>query len=316
MLQGKNKKMFKAKKIGLALSGGGAKGMAHIGVLKVLEKNKIPIDFISGTSMGAVVAAFYSYEPNAKKLEKEAVSNEWKKLLDYAFPSRGFIKGERIEQFLKNRLNRVNFKNLKIPLFITAFDIDKKQEIVFQRGDVAKAVRASISIPGVFVPIENNNRILVDGGVFDPIPTEILRKKADIIIAVNVSSMKLKKPKMNEEATLKKSDKKIPNILKSVLQSLAVVGAEASRVDLYNDMPDLIINVNVEDVDLFDFEKAKYAIKKGALATQKSLKEIKSLTKKTPFKDFLEEIEKDLRIKPVTEIPQLVKEVRKKISKS
>lgn len=308
--------MFKTKKIGLALSGGAAKGMAHIGVLKVLEKNKIPIDFISGTSMGALVGALYSYEPNAKKLEKEVVSNEWKKLLDYAFPSRGFIKGERIEQFLKERLKEVDFKQLKIPLFITAFDIDKKQEIVFQRGDVAKAVRASISIPGIFVPIENNNRILVDGGVFDPIPTEVLRKKADIIIAVNVTSMKFRKPRMNEEATLKRSIKKIPNILKSVLQSIAVVGAEASRVDLYNDMPDLIINVNVEDINLFDFEKAKYAIRKGAAAAQKSLKEIKSLTKKNSFKDFLESIEKSLEIKPVTEVPQMVKDVQKKVSKS
>ncbi|MCX6747231.1 MAG: patatin-like phospholipase family protein [Candidatus Pacearchaeota archaeon] len=308
--------MFKAKKIGLALSGGGAKGMAHIGVLKVLEKNKIPIDFISGTSIGAVIAALYSYEPNAKKLEKEAVSNEWKNLLDYTFPSKGFIKGERIEQFLKERLKGVDFKHLKIPLFITAFDIDKKQEIVFQRGDVAKAVRASISIPGVFVPIENNNRILVDGGVLDPIPTEVLRKKADIIIAVNVDSMKLRKPKMNEEATLKKSSKKIPGILKTIFQSLTVIGAEASRVDLYNDIPDLIINVNLGDIDLFDFEKAKYAIKKGVSATQKSLKEIKALTKKTPFKDFLEEIERDLKIRSVTEIPQFVKDVRKKVSKT
>ena len=185
--------MEEKKKVGLALSGGGARGIAHIGILKTLEKYKVPIDYISGTSIGALIGALYSAEPNAKKLEKEVLEIEWKKLFDYTIPTKGLIKGKKIEEFLKEKFGDLKFNELKIPLFITAFDIENKQEIIFHKGNVAKAVRASISIPGIFVPTENNGKILVDGGLTDLIPTEILKKEgADIIIAVNLNSIKEK----------------------------------------------------------------------------------------------------------------------------
>ena len=136
-------KLFKRKKIGLALGGGGARGMAHIGVLKILEKNNIPIDMISGTSMGAAVGALYSLEPNAKKLEKEVLSMKWKELFDYTISSKGIIKGDRIYNFFKKRLKNANFSDLKLPLFVTAFDIGNKRGapvVASASGKVIKVV--------------------------------------------------------------------------------------------------------------------------------------------------------------------------------
>src|SRR6056297_3089720 len=189
--------MAKRKKVGIALSGGGSKGIAHIGVLKILEKYNIPVDFVSGTSIGAVIGALYCSGYTSKKLEILFTEDkkEWKKLFDYTFPKHGLIKGKRIEKFIQEELKDTKFKDLEIPLYITAFDIENKQEIYFNKGSVSKAVRASISIPGMIVPVENNNRILVDGGIVDPIPTEVLKKAgADIIIAINVNERETKKP--------------------------------------------------------------------------------------------------------------------------
>lgn len=288
--------MFKRKKIGLALSGGGAKGFAHVGVLKVLEKYKIPIDFIAGTSMGSVIAALYSAEPNIKKLEKNILEEDLKKLIDYSLiPQRGIIKGKKIENLLEKKFGTTTFKDLKIPLFVTAYDLGSKREIIFHKGNVAKAIRASISIPGIFIPVENNNRILVDGGVIDPIPTEILKKAgADIIIAVNVNHMKFKTPIINEKATLKYHNKEIPRITTSTFKSLQMIGAEMSESDLYGDKADFIININLEKIGTFDFQKAKQIICVGEKTAKKSLEELQQLIKPNLFKSFLQELNKNL----------------------
>lgn len=291
--------MFKRKKIGLALSGGGARGIAHIGVLKVFEESNIPIDMIAGTSIGAVVGAFYSAEPNAKKLEKETLELDWKNLFDYTIPRRGFIKGHKIEVLFEKKLSNISFKQLKIPLFVTSFDIGKKREIIFSKGSVARAVRASISVPGLFIPIENNKRILVDGAVFDPVPTEILKQKgADIIIAVNVNFMKIKKPLINREAMYEKSYEKIPNILENVSTSFQIMGAELSRADLIGDKADFVINVNLENVGTMDFSGVKRVIKRGEMATKRSLKAIRKMTN-NPFTNFLNELDEGFNVKKI-----------------
>jgi NTE family protein len=300
--------MFERKKVGLALSGGGASGLAHIGVLKILEKHKIPIDFIAGTSMGAVIAAMYSAEPNAKKLEKEAQELDWKNIFDYTIPKSGLIRGQKIEGILENKLHNLQFSQLKIPLYITAFDIEKSQEVIFNKGDVAKAVRASISIPGIFVPVINNNRILVDGGVIDPIPSEILKKQgAEIIIAVNVVSFH-PKSSVFETAVVKKSKKKIPNIVTITSKTLKVMEAETYESDLKSDKIDLIISPNIPGVGLFDFHKIKEIIKKGESQTISSLKEIQKITEPNPFKAFLNELNESLNVKKLV---NQVKEISK-----
>jgi NTE family protein len=294
--------MSERKKVGLALGGGGARGLAHIGVLKILEKYNIPIDYISGTSIGALIGALYSAEPNAKKLEKECLETNWNSLFDYTFPSEGLIKGEKIEKFLQEKLDKLNFNQLKIPLFITAFDIGNKQEIIFNKGEVAKAVRASISIPGIFVPVENNGRILVDGSITDLIPTKILKKEgADIIIAVNVDYVHEKKPTFKEEARFSSEKKKIPGVISTISKSLQVMEAEASKAELDLDKADLVLNLNLENISTLDFSKVKETIKKGQLAANRSIKKLQRLTNPHPLKTLLEELNPIQVIKEVGE---------------
>jgi NTE family protein len=306
--------MFERKKVGLALGGGGARGLAHIGVLKILEKNNIPIDFIAGTSIGAVIGALYSSEPNSKKIEKEALETKWNDLFDYTIPRCGLIKGAKIEQYLEKKLGNIKFNQLKIPLYVTSFDIEKNQEVIFSRGDVAKAVRASISIPGIFIPVENNGKILVDGGVIDPIPTEILKKMgAEIIIAVNVDIVKERIPIFNEEATLKPGIKKIPNVLKTISRSLQVIESESSILDANKDKADLIINIDLEETGTLDFSDVKKSIKKGEDIARISLRKMKRLTEPNPFKLFLDELNENLTKTPA--VGTIVKEVEKDIKK-
>lgn len=294
--------MFERKKVGLALGEGGARGLAHIGVLKVLEEYNIPIDFISGTSMGAVIAALYSAEPNAKKLEKDALEIEWNKIFDYTIPRSGVIKGDKIEKLLYEKLHNLEFKDMKIPLFITAFDLENRQEIIFNKGNVVKALRASISIPGFFIPVENNNKILVDGGVVDPIPTEPLKKAgAEIIIAINVDCIKEKKPLRTEEATLKKTSKKMPSIIENASQSLQVMTSEACKADLRLHRANFIITVDAEDIGTLEFGKVEEAIKLGEAAARKSLDKIKSITQPTAFRLFLNSLKENLGMSTIVE---------------
>ena len=286
--------MFKKKKVGLVLGSGGARGLAHIGVLKVFEENGIEIDMISGASIGALIGALYSAEMNSKKLKKDALSMNLNKLFDYTISRSGFIKGKRIENFLDERLGNLKFKDLKIPLYVTAFDIDNNQEIVFNRGNVAKAVRSSISIPGVFFPTRNGGKNLVDGGVVDPLPIEILKKKgADIIIVVNVEEFEGKPP---IEATARRSDKKhaFPNILKVLQSASNMMTHENCEFELLKNKADVVICPRVSKINMMDFHKAKKAIRRGQRAAKKSLRQIKRLTSPNLVKELIEEVGEEI----------------------
>ncbi|MBU4502602.1 MAG: patatin-like phospholipase family protein [Nanoarchaeota archaeon] len=176
--------MKKRRKIGLAIGGGAAYGLSAIGVLKVLEDNNIPVDAIAGTSIGAVIGALYAAGYDADSLKKEVSSVEWKELLDFVLPEKGLVSGKKIEQFVRDLIGNKKFEDLKIPLFLTAVDVKKERLIIFNKGDVASAVRASIAIPGVFTPVETKDMTLVDGGILDPIPVDLLKDKVDFTIAL------------------------------------------------------------------------------------------------------------------------------------
>lgn len=300
--------MSERKKVGLALSGGGMKGLAHIGVIKILEKYKIPIDMISGTSMGALIGAMYAAEPNAKKLEHDVLKEDLGKLLDYTISSHGLIKGNKIEDFLRKRLNSITFDKLKIPTYITAFDIDKNREVIYTKGDVTQAIRASISIPGIFIPVENNNEIIVDAGIIDPVPTEVLKNKgAEIIIAVNIIGFKEKAPLYDEVAKKQKVNKSMPSMIQATMKSLSIMGSEMAIANLRKPGIDCIIEVYLKGVDMFDYKKAKMIIKKGETSAKASLENIRSITEPHPLKEFLESLNKSLNLK------EIVKEVKKTI---
>jgi NTE family protein len=275
------------KRIGVALGGGGARGLAHIGVLKVLQENEIPIDFVSGTSMGAIIGALFCSGMSIKKIEKEILSINWKSVFDYTLPTRGLIKGKKIENLLREILGNLKFSDLIVPLKVTAYDIKNNQEIVFTKGNLIKALRASISIPGIFVPVSNNNRVLVDGGVVDPIPTEILEDNVDIIIGVNVSRIHRNKIVFDEEALEKDASIPIPSIFESTSRAIHILGAEVSKADLKGEETDLVIDIPLGDRGILDFKDISSIIKKGEETTKRLLKEIKRVSKPNILREFI-----------------------------
>ncbi|WP_042356358.1 patatin-like phospholipase family protein [Bacillus rubiinfantis] len=182
---------MKHPKIGLALGSGGARGFAHLGVIKVLTDAGIPIDYIAGSSMGALVAAFYGAGIDLERLYKISTAFKRKYFLDFTVPKMGLISGTRVHQLIRVFTHGKKIEELSLPIAIVATDLLSGEKVVFTKGPAADAVRASISIPGVFVPVKYQGRLLVDGGVTDRVPISVVKNMgADIIIAVDVSRVK------------------------------------------------------------------------------------------------------------------------------
>lgn len=178
-------------KVGFILGGGAARGYAHLGILKRFEEENIPIDFIIGISMGAIIGAIYASGHNVDKLISDAKKINMLKfisLLDFKASRTGLVKGEKIEKYLRGYVKE-SFEELNIPLYIVATDIQTGKGVVFKEGDLIKAIRASISIPVFFEPVEYNGTKLVDGSIIDSEAIELAAKLgADIIINCDVSS--------------------------------------------------------------------------------------------------------------------------------
>jgi len=183
--------MPKRPKIGLALGSGGPKGLAHIGVIKILEENNIPIDFIAGSSIGALIGGFYSATKDIGQVEKIALNANWRQLLSLIDPSlqRGLIGGEKIKKFVERHIGKIKFQDLKIPFSAITTDLKTGEIISINQGEVASAIRASISIPLVFKPVERKGRLLADGGLSLPVPVKTARRMgAELVIAVNLDA--------------------------------------------------------------------------------------------------------------------------------
>lgn len=184
-------KQFRRPSIGLVLSGGGARGLAHIGVLRVLEREKIPVDYLAGTSMGGIIAAGYASGMSSYDLEQKTLDVTSKRgmlrMADPGMPNGGFIRGQRVLAYFKRVFGEKTFADLPMPLALVAADLKIHQEVVFQEGSVALALRATISIPGLFMPIKINGRQLVDGGLLNNMPVDIAKKMgAEVVIAVDI----------------------------------------------------------------------------------------------------------------------------------
>ena len=178
-------------RVGLALGAGAARGWAHIGVLKVLEEAGIHIDMISGTSMGGLVGGIYAAVGSVSELAGHTIdlfptkAAARSRIFDYTIPLRGIFKGGKVEKLVRTAVNNADFLDLVIPAYIVGVDILNGEEVVFSTGDVTKAIRSSISIPAVFAPYQYNGRWMVDGGLLNPVPVDVLmRNGADMVIAV------------------------------------------------------------------------------------------------------------------------------------
>lgn len=250
----------KKKKVTLALGGGSARGIAHIGVLKVLEQAKIPIDQIVGTSMGAVIGAGYSIGIPIKQMEEIALKFSANKLLDPTIPSMGLLAGNRLENTIRDLIDNKTFDDCRIPLAVVATDIENGEEVVYQKGGLVKVLRASCSWPGIFNPVRIDGRLLCDGGIKHSVPTMIAGQLgADYVLAVDVGFC------------VKKG--KIENIFQMILQSFQITGEELNKYQSRE--ADHSIRVDLGDLDQASFDRGQEAIYKGTLAAEMKIEEIK-----------------------------------------
>jgi NTE family protein len=180
---------YRRRTIGLALSGGSTYGAAHVGVMEVLNQNGIQPDMIAGTSAGALVGAAYFACVPLKEIETLFLTMNWPTLLRLSIRSpRSLFDTQPMEEFLRKKLGDIEFKDLKIPFAAVACDIHTGERVVLQSGPVAPAVRASAAIPGLFSPVEIGGRLLVDGGIVDNLPVDLVRSMgADYVIASDVA---------------------------------------------------------------------------------------------------------------------------------
>jgi NTE family protein len=264
------------KKVGLALSGGAARGLAHVGVLRVLQKEGIPIDMIAGTSSGAVIGAAYAWSQDTTRMIRDALDANWKRmapLIDPSLPRSGFIKGKKVRDLISTYVGgEVDFKDLKIPFACVTTDIDTGEEVVIDSGSVPDALRATISIPGVFTIVKHRERYVVDGGLTTPVPVEVVRRMgADFVIAVNVTPDVT--GRMGKAYRHRVETHKAPNIFQVMMQSIYITTSTVVQHALEN--ADIIIEPDLAQIGAGDFNKAREMITRGREAAQKAIPEIK-----------------------------------------
>ena len=262
------------RKIGLALGSGAARGLAHIGVLSVLEKEGIPIDMITGTSIGALIGALYAQGKNAdqiKDLVIEVGSKRFSLLADPALPKTGLIKGQKVKNVLKSVIGNIDFKDLKLPFACVATDINSGEEVVIRQGLVWEGVMASGSIPVILPVFKWQGRYLVDGSSVTPVPVSLLKRMgADFIIAVNVIPDVDSRVELANEGH---TEAKAPNIFSVIMQ---IINIPIYRVVEYSlSGADVVIEPQVASIGHFDFHRTQECILQGELATQASVLEIK-----------------------------------------
>jgi len=288
------------KPISLVLSGGAARGIAHIGVIEELEKHGFEIKSIAGNSMGAFIAAMYvmnklqEYKEWVLTLDKVDVF----KLIDFTFSSQGLIKGDRVFNKMKTFFPDRNIEDLKIPYVAVAADITNMKEVVFTEGSIYDAVRASVAIPTVFTPFKKGRAMLVDGGVVNPIPiNRVKRIEGDILIASYVNAhipydkseitkedeerknsvykQKIIEYKNRLNEILPKNSKEHLNYFTLINKSTGLLTHHLSLMNIEKYKPDMLINISRYSGGTFDFFKAEELIETGRRAARKSIEKYK-----------------------------------------
>jgi NTE family protein len=257
-------------KVGLVLSGGGARGFAEIGALKVIEKHGIKIDCIAGSSIGSLIGACYAHNPSPLAIEQLLLKiKDRRDVYDYAFSTKGLIKGDKLEQYITEffldkthtKIHNLKFEDLKIPLIINATDIVNQKEIIFDKGPLIPAVMASLSYPGFFTTRKINGKICVDGGVINPLPFNLLGK-VDYIIMIDVSKQNIK---ITENSNFKDL------VLQATLTMQGTIvdkGLESCNT------PYTIIRPEVEYHGILEFDDLAELTKKGEVEAEKQIEKI------------------------------------------
>ena len=256
------------KKIGLTLGGGGAKGFAHIPILEVLDELDLRPACITGTSIGSIIGALYASGLSANEIKeicmvqqsagfRETLKNrDLGKMLemidpDFSFKSKGLLKGEKFLEFLYDSLKVKTFEELPVPFKCVATDFWRYESIVFDSGPLSDAVRASMAIPYVFSPVVHEGRVLVDGGLTNNVPMDLLAPECEIRIAINIRGER-SNPK-----------DKIPNALEAIFHTYEVMQEATTNAKLVSDPVEIYLHPPVRDIYVMDFHRAEEVYKQG-----------------------------------------------------
>lgn len=285
-------------KTGLALGSGAARGLTQIGVLNALEEKKISIDYISGSSIGALIGAAYAMGMPLSEIENIALKTDWKLMAKIFLPTlslSAIINDKYVGEFLYSLFGDKDFEDLKIPLSVNTTDIESGKMVVLESGNLLKAVRASISLPMLFSPVIYNSKKLVDGGLSNPIPVDIVKaQNVDRVIAVNLrgfspinSSLPKENPIENNDKNLneltlnekiefflkspikyfgdksQKEEIKTPKFGSLLYQMFIIVQVQMAALTLKNAKPDILIEPDTSNFKIFDFQKSKELIDIG-----------------------------------------------------
>ena len=253
----------RAPKFGLALGGGAARGFAHVGVIQVLEEAGIKPDLVVGTSAGSVVAAFYASGKDGAQLQKAAETMEEATITDWTVPllGRGMMRGDGLARYVNKQTGNRRIEDFKMPLGIVATDLKTGEGILFQRGDVGTAVRASSSVPSVFEPVRIGNREFVDGGLVSPVPVRYARQMgAEYVLAIDISSP----PESG----------KTGDMFDILMQTFTIMGKSINHFELRE--ADLVVHPALHDVGSADFKARRRSIEAGRAAMLQALPKLKA----------------------------------------
>lgn len=251
---------FTRPKIGLALGSGSARGFAHIGVIQTLLENQIPIDYIAGSSIGALIGSIYAVHGKMDHLNQSMQKIDRKKFLDFCIPKMGLIKGNKIQEMVSLFTYGKHLEQFQIPMAVIATELQTGKRKVFLKGNAADAIRASISIPGVFIPYEIQGKRYIDGGVVDRVPVTVARQMgAHIVIGIDVSPRKI-----HDEVT---------SIFDVIMQSFQIMETQIMKPTEFRS--DILIRPDVERFKPRLFTNLDQIILEGRKATKACIPAIK-----------------------------------------
>ena len=301
------------KKIGLALGSGAARGMAQIGVLKVLEQESIPVACIAGTSFGAVIGALYASGVTVEQMEQVAEGVHWRRLaalIDPTLPTSGLIDGRKVSLFLEELLPKRTFEELDIPLAVVATDVETGESLTIRRGNLLEALRAAISFPGIFTPVPFGDRFLVDGGISNPIPVDVVRELgAEVTVGVctipevdkrtgetflparptpsptksegwftpKAFERRLRELWPRNGKANKEGERRPPSIFRVFAQSIVIMENEIADLRLRQNSIDLLIRPPLNGITLLEFNRAKEAIEAGEMETRRQVARLRTI---------------------------------------
>lgn len=259
----KFKNSHKKPVVALVLGSGGARGYAHIGVIEVLEQQGIKPDFIVGTSAGSIVGSLYASGKSAEELREIALNLKVKDVREFKIGMKGFFDGQKVEDFINSQVANQTLEHMKIPMYVVATQLKNGQKVVFNYGNTGQAVRASVSIPSMFIPTNINGDEYVDGGLVSPVPVDVARNLgADIVIAVNI----LAQPAHTETS----------NVWGLFNQNINIMQSHLAAEELKN--ADIVIQPDLrEKAHIFDVKTREYTMQVGRDAAQQRLNDIKTV---------------------------------------